>query len=49
LLLTAFPYSETDDQLRSAAEIKHDMEKSRPMDRLLASVSEYGKASSNSF
>lgn len=23
----AFPYSETDDQLRSTAEIKHDMEK----------------------
>src|SRR5699024_9793 len=31
----AFSYVETDDQLRSAQEIKRDMEKSRPMDRLL--------------
>lgn len=39
----AFPYTETDDQLRSAAEIKHDMEKSRPMDRLLVGDVGYGK------
>jgi transcription-repair coupling factor (superfamily II helicase) len=39
----AFPYSETDDQLRSTAEIKHDMEKSRPMDRLLVGDVGYGK------
>lgn len=39
----AFPYSETDDQLRSAAEIKHDMEKSRPMDRLLVGDVGFGK------
>jgi transcription-repair coupling factor (superfamily II helicase) len=39
----AFPYSETDDQLRSAAEIKHDMEKTRPMDRLLVGDVGYGK------
>ena len=30
----AFPYDETDDQLRSIAEVKQDMEKERPMDRL---------------
>ena len=30
-----FPYIETDDQLQSIAEIKADMERSRPMDRLL--------------
>lgn len=39
----AFPYTETDDQLRSAAEIKHDMEKIRPMDRLLVGDVGYGK------
>ncbi|WP_281355378.1 transcription-repair coupling factor [Lentilactobacillus kribbianus] len=39
----AFPYSETGDQLRSTAEIKHDMEQSRPMDRLLVGDVGYGK------
>lgn len=39
----AFPYTETDDQLRSAAEIKHDMEKPRPMDRLLVGDVGFGK------
>ncbi|MHC5375052.1 transcription-repair coupling factor [Enterococcus sp. LJL120] len=39
----AFPYSETDDQLRSAAEIKHDMERERPMDRLLVGDVGFGK------
>lgn len=39
----AFPYSETDDQLRSTAEIKHDMEKDRPMDRLLVGDVGFGK------
>ncbi|MGC6768075.1 transcription-repair coupling factor [Enterococcus sp. LJL51] len=39
----AFPYSETEDQLRSTAEIKHDMEKSRPMDRLLVGDVGFGK------
>ena len=39
----AFPYTETDDQLRSAAEIKHDMEKTRPMDRLLVGDVGFGK------
>lgn len=39
----AFPYSETDDQLRSTAEIKRDMEKEKPMDRLLVGDVGYGK------
>lgn len=39
----AFPYTETDDQLRSAAEIKHDMEKPKPMDRLLVGDVGFGK------
>lgn len=39
----AFPYSETDDQLRSIQEIKRDMEKTKPMDRLLVGDVGYGK------
>ena len=39
----AFPYAETDDQLRAIAEIKQDMEKPRPMDRLLCGDVGYGK------
>ncbi|KRN89253.1 transcription-repair coupling factor [Ligilactobacillus ceti] len=39
----AFPYSETADQLRSIQEIKRDMEKERPMDRLLIGDVGYGK------
>ncbi|WP_377887146.1 transcription-repair coupling factor [Alkalihalobacillus sp. R86527] len=39
----AFPYQETDDQLRAIQEIKEDMEKSRPMDRLLCGDVGYGK------
>ena len=31
----AFPYEETPDQLKAIAEIKADMEKPVPMDRLL--------------
>lgn len=31
-----FPYTETDDQLQSINEIKEDMERIRPMDRLCA-------------
>jgi transcription-repair coupling factor (superfamily II helicase) len=38
-----FPYEETDDQLRSVSEIKHDMERERPMDRLLCGDVGYGK------
>ncbi|WP_064090893.1 transcription-repair coupling factor [Rossellomorea aquimaris] len=39
----AFPYEETDDQLRSINEIKLDMERERPMDRLLCGDVGYGK------
>ena len=38
-----FPYDETDDQLRCIEEIKHDMESSRPMDRLLCGDVGFGK------
>ena len=38
-----FPYEETEDQLRCIAEIKADMEKERPMDRLLCGDVGYGK------
>lgn len=38
-----FPYQETADQLRSIKEIKTDMEKPRPMDRLLVGDVGYGK------
>ncbi|EPD49381.1 transcription-repair coupling factor [Paenisporosarcina sp. HGH0030] len=40
---TAFPYEETDDQLRSIEEVKRDMEKERPMDRLICGDVGYGK------
>ena len=39
----AFPFRETPDQLRAAAEIKADMESARPMDRLLCGDVGYGK------
>lgn len=39
----SFPFVETDDQLRSIDEIKHDMEKVRPMDRLLVGDVGFGK------
>lgn len=39
----AFPYVETDDQLRATEEIKEDMEKPLPMDRLLCGDVGYGK------
>lgn len=38
-----FEYQETEDQLRCAAEVKGDMEKSVPMDRLLCGDVGYGK------
>ncbi|WP_288659327.1 transcription-repair coupling factor [uncultured Limosilactobacillus sp.] len=38
-----FLYTETRDQLRSINEIKQDMEKSKPMDRLLVGDVGYGK------
>ncbi|PLT30869.1 transcription-repair coupling factor [Peribacillus deserti] len=39
----AFPYTETEDQLRSIYEIKKDMERERPMERLLCGDVGYGK------
>ncbi len=39
----AFPYEETPDQLRAVEEVKADMERSRPMDRLLCGDVGYGK------
>lgn len=39
----SFPYQETEDQLRCIEEIKQDMEKERPMDRLLCGDVGYGK------
>lgn len=38
-----FPYDETDDQLRAVVEIKRDMEKGYPMDRLLCGDVGFGK------
>ncbi|GLG02391.1 transcription-repair-coupling factor [Alicyclobacillus hesperidum subsp. aegles] len=38
-----FPYEETPDQLRAIADIKRDMERARPMDRLLCGDVGYGK------
>ncbi len=40
---SAFPYEETPDQLKSIEEIKIDMEKEEPMDRLLCGDVGYGK------
>ena len=39
----SFPYEETIDQLRAAAEVKSDMELVRPMDRLVVGDVGYGK------
>ncbi|MCI8519659.1 MAG: transcription-repair coupling factor, partial [Clostridia bacterium] len=39
----AFPYTETDDQLRCIEEVKRDMEMEKPMDRLLCGDVGYGK------
>ncbi|PLT32651.1 transcription-repair coupling factor [Bacillus sp. V5-8f] len=40
---SAFVYNETEDQIRSIHEIKRDMERLRPMDRLLCGDVGYGK------
>ncbi|MDT8862649.1 transcription-repair coupling factor [Alkalihalobacillus sp. MEB130] len=40
---SSFQYQETEDQIRAIAEIKEDMEKTRPMDRLLCGDVGYGK------
>jgi transcription-repair coupling factor (superfamily II helicase) len=39
----AFEYSETEDQATAIADVKHDMESSLPMDRLLCGDVGYGK------
>jgi len=39
----AFPYEETVDQLRATAEVKADLERGRPMDRLVVGDVGYGK------
>ncbi|MCI9275912.1 MAG: transcription-repair coupling factor [Clostridia bacterium] len=38
-----FPYTETEDQLRCIEEVKQDMERPKPMDRLLCGDVGYGK------
>jgi len=39
----AFPYDETEDQLRVAAELRDDLMRSRPMDRVVCGDVGYGK------
>ena len=39
----AFPYQETDDQLAAIADVKADMESTRPMDRLVCGDVGFGK------
>ena len=39
----AFPYTETPDQVRSITEVSADMEKAKPMDRLVVGDVGYGK------
>lgn len=40
---SAFPYEETPDQLRTIMEVKKDLEKAKPMDRLVCGDVGYGK------
>ena len=42
-LESSFPYVETDDQLRAIDEVKRDMQRPRPMDRLICGDVGYGK------
>lgn len=42
-LEASFPYIETDDQMKAIQEVKTDMERSQPMDRLLCGDVGYGK------
>jgi len=42
-LEASFPYVETIDQLRAVQDVKRDMEKARPMDRLICGDVGYGK------
>ncbi len=39
----AFPYTETDDQAQAISDLKQDMERQRPMDRLICGDVGYGK------
>jgi len=39
----SFPYEETPDQMATILEVKHDMERARPMDRLVCGDVGYGK------
>lgn len=39
----AFPYAETEDQLEAIGQVKEDMERDRPMDRLVVGDVGYGK------
>ncbi|MBI5699204.1 transcription-repair coupling factor [Candidatus Saganbacteria bacterium] len=39
----SFPYKETPDQSKAIAQVKHDMESTRPMDRLVCGDVGYGK------
>lgn len=39
----AFPYIETEDQLRALADVKHDLEQPQPMDRLICGDVGFGK------
>jgi len=39
----SFPYEDTPDQAKAAAEVKRDMERSRPMDRLVCGDVGFGK------
>ena len=42
-LEASFPYLETEDQLQVLSQVKHDMEKPKPMDRLICGDVGYGK------
>ncbi|MBI2909993.1 MAG: transcription-repair coupling factor [Chloroflexi bacterium] len=42
-LEASFPYEETPDQLQAVADVKEDMERARPMDRLVCGDVGYGK------
>ncbi len=42
-LETAFPYEETEDQLKALHDVKADMERPKPMDRLICGDVGYGK------
>lgn len=43
ILELSFPYTETEDQASAIADVKHDMECPKPMDRLLCGDVGYGK------